>query len=113
MADCFMLKTTFKKQKRSMRNLVFYAFSMGGTFPLIHQFIYPIIEWKALHILTNFFFVASLVLWLCAWFKNPGHLERDEGFDFLELLEVFEPNCLCPDCEVIRTPRSRHCNICN
>ena len=29
------------------------------------------------------------------------------------LAEKFEANSLCPDCKVIRTPRSRHCNICN
>ena len=22
-------------------------------------------------------------------------------------------DCICPDCEVIRTPRCRHCNLCN
>lgn len=26
---------------------------------------------------------------------------------------MFDPVLLCPDCEVIRTKRSRHCSICN
>jgi hypothetical protein len=64
-------------------------------------------------ITTSILFFGSLVLWVASWVKNPGQLEREASFDFLDLLEVFEPNCLCPDCEVIRTPRSRHCNICN
>ena len=29
------------------------------------------------------------------------------------LLDKFEPTMLCPECEVIRTNRSRHCSICN
>lgn len=29
------------------------------------------------------------------------------------MLRNFDPVLLCPDCEVIRTSRSRHCSICN
>lgn len=29
------------------------------------------------------------------------------------MLINFDPVLLCPDCEVIRTNRSRHCSICN
>ncbi len=29
------------------------------------------------------------------------------------MMQVFDPVLLCPDCEVIRTSRSRHCSICN
>ena len=29
------------------------------------------------------------------------------------MLETFDPVLLCPDCEIIRTNRSRHCSICN
>lgn len=29
------------------------------------------------------------------------------------MIEYADPNHLCPECEVVRTERSRHCNICN
>lgn len=29
------------------------------------------------------------------------------------MLKEFDPVLLCPDCEAIRTDRSRHCSICN
>ena len=29
------------------------------------------------------------------------------------MLQNFDPVMLCPDCEIIRTKRSRHCSICN
>lgn len=29
------------------------------------------------------------------------------------MLKHFDPVLLCPDCEIIRTNRSRHCSICN
>jgi len=47
--------------------------------------------------------------------RDPGFLKNtdEHQIDFMELLKVFSPSELCPDCKVIRTPRSRHCNICN
>ena len=33
--------------------------------------------------------------------------------DFLKLMQIVDPIQLCPDCLVIRTPRSRHCSTCN
>jgi len=58
-------------------------------------------------------FILSMILWVVAWLRDPGYLERDNSLEFMYLLETFEANCLCPDCKLIRTPRSRHCNICN
>lgn len=29
------------------------------------------------------------------------------------MLEYFDPVLLCPDCQVVRTDRSRHCGFCN
>ena len=54
-----------------------------------------------------------MLMWVIAWMRDPGFIKKDNQLDFLDLLETFEANCLCPECEVIRTPRSRHCNVCN
>jgi len=43
--------------------------------------------------------------------KNPGYLEPE--FPFMDVLSKVHPCELCPECEVIRTPRSKHCAICN
>ena len=32
--------------------------------------------------------------------------------NFVALLDTLEASSLCPDCEVIRTPRCRHCTLC-
>ena len=42
---------------------------------------------------------------------NPGFIEP--GHDFLDILRNVHPCEMCPDCQVLRTPRSRHCAICN
>ena len=42
---------------------------------------------------------------------DPGHLKADNKF--IDLLSNIHSCEMCPDCEVLRTPRSRHCAICN
>ena len=45
--------------------------------------------------------------------KNPGNLKPLTDRPFIELLRDINPADLCPDCKVIRSPRSQHCAICN
>jgi palmitoyltransferase len=33
--------------------------------------------------------------------------------EFIDILSKIHPCEMCPDCEVLRTPRSKHCSICN
>lgn len=49
------------------------------------------------------FFIASAL--------DPGYLRQKHNF--MDLLSKIHPCEMCPDCEVLRTPRSRHCAICN
>jgi hypothetical protein len=58
-------------------------------------------------------FIVSVFFFIFVWLKDPGYLKKSPTLDFYELLQIFDPESLCPECEVIRTPRSRHCNICN
>lgn len=42
---------------------------------------------------------------------DPGEIKPQ--IDFIKLLEIYEDiGQLCPECLVIRTVRSRHCNVC-
>ncbi len=63
--------------------------------------------------LENGLFVLSCFTFLFCWLKDPGYVKKDTSIDIYQLLEIFDANSVCPECEVIRTPRSRHCNICN
>lgn len=54
-------------------------------------------------------FILTLFLHLFTMTKDPGFLQKPIGVTFLQLLENFDPILLCPDCEVVRTDRSRHC----
>ncbi len=57
--------------------------------------------------------LAVLISYCIASGRDPGKLRTDPNLEFMELLQKFSPTDLCPDCEVIRTRRSRHCAICN
>lgn len=88
---------------------------MVGCYLSMYYYLFPRLEDSQVYLkyLTSALFGLSMLLWVNAWFTDPGYLEKDKTLPFMELLEQFEPNCLCPDCQVIRTPRSRHCNVCN
>jgi hypothetical protein len=84
-------------------------------FPLLYFYLFPAISdgFNYLKYICSGLFVLSMILWVMACRKDPGYIIHDPEYEFLDLLNDFEPNCLCPDCEVVRTPRSRHCNVCN
>ena len=54
-----------------------------------------------------------MIYWILAQNSDPGFIKKPKNVEFLKLLELVDPIQLCPDCLIIRTPRSRHCNTCN
>jgi DHHC palmitoyltransferase len=64
-----------------------------------------------LYLFTIFSFTLLVHLLLVS--KDAGHLQKPKNLNFMQLLREFDPVLLCPDCEVVRTDRSRHCSICN
>jgi len=60
-------------------------------------------------LVTLFVFMAFFL----ASCKDAGSLEPMDNYNFMELLRDINPADLCPECQVIRTARSRHCAICN
>ena len=58
-------------------------------------------------------FAADLVFFMLTWSSSQSFINRSKSIDFVDLLETFDAESLCPFCEIIRMPRSRHCNICN
>lgn len=57
-------------------------------------------------------FLMTALLHVITVCKDPGYLKKPTGVTFMQMLEQFDPVLLCPDCEVVRTDRSRHCSIC-
>jgi palmitoyltransferase len=82
-------------------------------FAVMCLFVYPTIPSPIPFITTAALTGFMLLNFFIASFKNPGYLKKLKNVSFLELLEKVPSADLCPDCEVIRTARSRHCAICN
>ena len=112
-----MIRTVFKKQDRSAITMWIYFLLMGISYLCLHFSTYYFLGLSG----SNFYvllvnkatFIVTLVLCLVVWAIQPGYLEKSPKFDWVTMLEQFECSSLCPDCCVLKTPRSRHCNLCN
>jgi hypothetical protein len=114
--DCLVLRTSFRKQTKQPWTLIAYFVLMVTSYLMQLASTYKAIELYGnetyMLIASKTLFFLSITLWFIVWQKDPGFIKRDQSLDFVELLENFESTSLCPDCEVIRTPRCRHCTLC-
>jgi len=97
-----MLQIFFLLMGLSFFGLEFTVFPVLRTQPLLKYF----------ERCSEVLFGLCLLLCLVVAASDPGYLVRDEKMDFLTLLDTMNPTSLCPDCRLIKTPRSRHCYFC-
>ena len=110
------IRGSYAKQERTTITLwLYYILMIMAYFGL---------EWTALNVLRKHdqstwliiaveaLFGLSIVLCTLVACSDPGYLKRDLKMDFVTLLDTMSPTSLCPDCQLIRTPRSRHCYYC-
>lgn len=115
--SCLMLKAPLSKMKKNPTTMIFYFILWLVLQGLLFIFVYPTTDMaRNPNILWVYIISGSAILSLfCAIFaaiKNPGYLTKPK-IPFIQLLDKFDSTMLCPECEVIRTARSRHCSICN
>ena len=107
------------KHKRSPWTLIVFTFFCLLMFLTNLLFVLPNLPegivfyiLDALHYLLWLSVALVLITTIC---KNPGILKKhevDEDLDIVNLLKKFHPDDMCPRCNVLTTPRSQHCNIC-
>lgn len=105
-----MLKVPLTKINRNERTVAFFLFLFIGMNTVNWLFIMPVDE-NMTKIFSITFAVADLFLLISfalAALINPGYIVRDPNIDFQQLLDTTDPYNICPDCKIIRTPRSRH-----
>lgn len=63
-------------------------------------------------IISNFILlVITLLFLMMTTMSDPGVIRQ--GVDFLKLVEEFDATQMCPECQILRTIRSRHCGVCH
>jgi len=55
----------------------------------------------------------DIMIFCSIWTSKAQFISRSPLVKFVNLMETFDAESLCPFCQVIRLPQSRHCNICN
>lgn len=111
-----MIKTPLKKLERNKKTVLAFIAAIISSQLMVELIItgaYHNELNSTLRIAQIASFMLSFLCFLFSWLKDPGYITKDKTIDFFELLGMFDPESLCPECEVIRPLRSRHCNICN
>lgn len=83
---------------------------------------------ETLVILYLLFICLTMIFMLISWLKDPGYISKGTNakeflvnqiqnfkiiFFYKQLLEKYEASSLCPECEILKPLRSKHCEICN
>lgn len=111
--ECLNLKTQLKKTEKSMSMPLVFLTIFDVIFITLIFLVFPV--WESLFqvYLCLSLGALTLIYWILSQNSDPGFIKKPKNLDFQKLLELVDPIQLCPDCLVIRTPRSRHCNTCN
>jgi len=83
------------------------------TIPALHiLFVFPFIGNNLWIIWAGIRFSLSFVTFLLTWLVGPGFIKNRGETDILSLLRRYDPHQICPDCTIVRLPRSKHCEVC-
>ena len=109
-----MMKTPLKLVHKSYKTPIV----MWALFTLVEQLMGMILfplwyRMDFLIVLQITLFGSALFFHMVCICRDSGRLKSPKGIPFMRMMKIFDPVLLCPDCEVVRTDRSRHCSICN
>ena len=107
-----MLRLPSKQLSRNNKIVSLFLFLIFLSFGLSAVMMNAINLRLIFYVMTALF-AADLIFFMITWSSSASFIQRNKSIDFVDLLETFDTESLCPFCEVIRMPRSRHCNICN
>ena len=109
--ECFMRRVPLMPIKPNHRTQALFVILMTSIILCQFIFVFPKQSNVFLAIVIAALSPVIAVSFTLASWRDPGYLHKKH--DFLELLTKVHPCEMCPDCQVLRTPRSRHCAICN
>lgn len=101
------------KSKRSLSTMIKYTITIIFTQFLLQTLIFPFMPNQSIKTIICLLSLLWFVLLIIVWALGPGVLKPDPSVSLIDLLEEFSASEICPDCKVIKLPRSRHCDTCN
>eukprot|EP00347_Sterkiella_histriomuscorum_P000482 403375686 len=109
-----MIQTPMQKTKSSQASVIAFMVLYGMSFLYL---LLNTLQDTGISVNLKFTlaanFLITTVFFFLSWLKNPGYLEKSQRLDFLALVLKYDSFALCPECSLIKTERSKHCNICN
>lgn len=106
--SCFMLRPPLTKLRKNERTVVFFLLLLSIMIFLSYFYIIPTFHSTILPIGCGAGAILILISFAIVTLKDPGYLKREPAVDFQELLNTLDPLDICPECEIILTPRCRH-----
>ena len=82
---------------------------LWGTFIALAVYVFPYINAHLWFPILSTLFLFSQVFFVLTVIKQPGFLSGKSKIPFIRLVEKFEPNDLCPACEILLTADAYHC----
>jgi hypothetical protein len=108
-----MLKTPLRKVEKSLKMALYFISLNGMVYVIQTLFLYPVWLHRYFIELDVGLGILTLLFWWICLMSSPGFIRKPKDIEFLEIMKLIDPVQLCPDCEIVRTPRSRHCGTCN
>ena len=110
---CCHFRQPMQKIEQNNKTLALCEFMLWGTFIGMVIFVFPYINGDGWFPFLSLLFFSSQIFFTLTAKADPGFMRGRSQIPFIRLVEKFDPNMLCPACEVICTADSRHCYICN
>mmetsp|Transcript_3313 Transcript_3313/g.6849 ORF Transcript_3313/g.6849 Transcript_3313/m.6849 type:complete len:436 (+) Transcript_3313:3102-4409(+) len=110
-ADC-SIKPPLRPYNHSRKSMMIYIFGFTSALALNVLFSVQYNE-LAVGFLYLVFTLASMTCFLVVSNLDPGYILPPARTDILELYESYDSLLVCPDCKIVRPPRSRHCQCCD
>mmetsp|Transcript_40201 Transcript_40201/g.29648 ORF Transcript_40201/g.29648 Transcript_40201/m.29648 type:complete len:149 (+) Transcript_40201:990-1436(+) len=109
--ECFMVKAPARFTQKSKWMLVFYVAASAIALIFFVLVAFPR-QGNGANGLTAILALSTFIMYAAVTIRDPGYI-YNKKVPFIELLEHYKAEQLCPDCQVIRTVRSRHCSVCH
>eukprot|EP01016_Furgasonia_blochmanni_P046407 TRINITY_DN6681_c0_g1_i3.p1 TRINITY_DN6681_c0_g1~~TRINITY_DN6681_c0_g1_i3.p1 ORF type:complete len:526 (+),score=75.36 TRINITY_DN6681_c0_g1_i3:104-1579(+) len=113
--ECSNIRPTAKHRVPQRTSLFFLIFLVLLNHTINVLFVFPFVRKEEVLWIISYGVIAVLVIvfFLGTWLRDPGFLKKKKNLSILQILLKYECYNVCPECEIVKPPRSRHCELCN